>query len=176
MNILAIPIILIPEVRQTITASLTEDSCLIRLPAALLRRPKIACHSLEKVFWRVLMRHFHSELANRTASLNQSYYGFAYQRVSFHRQERRWGSCSSLRNLYLSHRLIGAPSELVDYVIIHELAHLKFMNHSQDFWGTVKQVIPNPTSYRRQLMAYGQQWHRDYTGWLQKQATFNPGT
>jgi predicted metal-dependent hydrolase len=169
MNIFTVPIIIKPEVRQTISGSLVEQTCLVKAPYALLQRPKLALWSLERVFWRTAMRHYHSELSNRTMILNQTHFRFAYQRVSFHRQERRWGSCSSLRNLYLSHRLIGAPSILVDYVIIHELAHLKFMNHSKEFWGTVKQVIPNPANYRRELMVYGQHWHRDYADWLLRQ-------
>lgn len=63
-------------------------------------------------------------------------------RVRLMRARTRWGSCSSRRNLNLNLKLLGAPLAVIDSVIVHELAHLKFMNHSQDFWSLVEKHFP----------------------------------
>lgn len=71
------------------------------------------------------------------------FYGFSYNRVSFRNQKTRWGSCSSEKNLNFNWRLILAPLEILDYVVVHELSHLKEMNHSSDFWTLVEKQIPD---------------------------------
>ena len=58
----------------------------------------------------------------------------------------RWGSCNSRREIRITWRLVKAPAELVDYVICHELAHLRHMNHSAAFWAEVERQCPD---YRR---------------------------
>ena len=74
--------------------------------------------------------------------------------LSFRSQKTRWGSCSASGNLSFNWRLIVAPPEVIDYVIVHELAHLKHHNHSQDFWNLVASVLPD---YRRL-----RKWLRDH--------------
>ncbi len=64
-------------------------------------------------------------------------------RVFIRDQRTRWGSCSSSGSLNLSFRLVMAPERMADYVVVHELAHLKFRNHSRDFWGFVESFIPD---------------------------------
>ncbi len=63
----------------------------------------------------------------------------------------RWGSCSSKRNINFSFRLILTPKEVIDYVIIHELSHLKEMNHSKSFWNEVKKIMPDYKKYEKWL-------------------------
>ena len=63
--------------------------------------------------------------------------------ISFRAQKYRWGSCSSEGNLSLNWKLVAAPLEVLDYVVIHELAHLKHHNHSKRFWGLVEEFSPN---------------------------------
>jgi len=69
------------------------------------------------------------------------HYSFKFNRVSFRNQKTRWGSCSSKKNLNFNWRLIMAPIEIIDYVVAHELSHLKHMNHSAAFWKTVGETI-----------------------------------
>lgn len=64
-------------------------------------------------------------------------------KVSIRDTRSRWGSCSSAGNISLSWRLVMAPPEVMNYVIIHELAHLRYMNHSQAFWRLVAQYCPD---------------------------------
>lgn len=63
----------------------------------------------------------------------------------------RWGSCSSKRNLNFNWRLVMAPMEVLDYVVVHELCHLKEMNHSGAFWELVEAVLPEYKKQRKWL-------------------------
>jgi predicted metal-dependent hydrolase len=65
----------------------------------------------------------------------------------------RWGSCNTSREVRLAWRLIKAPGELVDYVICHELAHLRQMNHSPAFWAEVARQCPDYRRLREELFA-----------------------
>jgi len=64
-------------------------------------------------------------------------------RVVIKNQKTRWGSCSNKGNINLNWRLIMAPLHIIDYVVVHELCHLKVMNHSKDFWNLVESIQPN---------------------------------
>ena len=65
----------------------------------------------------------------------------------------RWGSCNTRREVRLTWRLVKAPLELVDYVICHELAHLRHMNHSRAFWAEVERQCPGHRLLRKRLLA-----------------------
>ena len=65
----------------------------------------------------------------------------------------RWGSCNTRREVRLAWRLMKAPAELVDYVVCHELAHLRHMNHSRAFWAEVERQCPDYRRLRRELFA-----------------------
>lgn len=81
-----------------------------------------------------------------------------YGRVSIKNQRSRWGSCSVRGNLNFNRRLAFAPPDVVDYVVVHELAHLLEMNHSKRFWGHVAAWCPDHKTHRR--------WLRDNGGLL----------
>ncbi len=67
----------------------------------------------------------------------------------------RWGSCTSKKNLNFSFRLILAPKEVIDYVIIHELSHLIHMNHSRRFWTQVAEMMPDYKVHEKWLKENG---------------------
>jgi len=71
------------------------------------------------------------------------FYGFSYNRVAIRNTRRCWGSCTSLRNLNFSYKLLFIPEHLQDYIIVHELCHLKELNHKQAFWDLVAQQLPD---------------------------------
>lgn len=73
----------------------------------------------------------------------------------------RWGSCSSQGNLSFSWRLLMAPEQAVDYVVVHELAHLKEPNHSAPFWALVATVCPDYQRQQEQLKKLGKQLARE---------------
>ncbi|MBE5959426.1 MAG: M48 family metallopeptidase [Lachnospiraceae bacterium] len=74
-----------------------------------------------------------------------------YGRVSIRNQKTRWGSCSSKGNLNFNYRLYFLDTELMDYVIVHELSHRIHMNHSKDFWNVVEKYCPDYRQYRDKL-------------------------
>lgn len=78
-------------------------------------------------------------------------YNFKYNRVSIRDQKTRWGSCSKKGNLNFNYKIIFLPEDLADYIIVHELCHLKEFNHSIRFWSLVAQVFPNHLKLRAQL-------------------------
>lgn len=69
--------------------------------------------------------------------------GVSYGRITMRNQKTRWGSCSSKGNLNFNCLLMLAPSEILDYVVVHELCHRKQMNHSKAFWLEVEKVLPD---------------------------------
>ncbi len=81
--------------------------------------------------------------------------GASYGRVALRFQASRWGSCSTKGNLNFNCLLALCPEEVMDYVIIHELCHLKYMNHSKYFWATVEKYCPDYKARKKWLKENG---------------------
>lgn len=78
-----------------------------------------------------------------------------YNRISIREQKTRWGSCSSAGNLNFNWRLIFAPESVLDYVVVHELAHRREMNHSAAFYAIVENVLPDYKASQKWLRENG---------------------
>lgn len=87
---------------------------------------------------------------NRLDYFNQ-FYNFSINKIIIKNQSTRWGSCSIKKNLNFNYKLIQLPENLRDYIIVHELCHLKEMNHSPRFWALVNQTIPEYKTLRKKL-------------------------
>ena len=78
-----------------------------------------------------------------------------YGTVRLSSARTRWGSCSARGNLNFHWKLILMPPEVLDYVVVHELAHRREMNHSPRFWAIVEKVLPDYKERRRWLKENG---------------------
>ncbi len=81
--------------------------------------------------------------------------GFRFQTLKITGARRRWGSCNTLGNLSFSWRLVMAPLEVIDYVVVHELAHLEHCDHSPRFWNRVRALYPAADHCRAWLKKNG---------------------
>ena len=77
------------------------------------------------------------------------------EKVLLREQKSRWGSCNSKRELRMNWKLIMAPPRVLDYVVVHELCHLKEMNHSARFWAEVEKILPDYKECRQWLKEFG---------------------
>ena len=93
------------------------------------------------------------ELPPRLAEL-AAQHGFKYNKVFIKNNVSNWGSCSSLGNINLNLRLVELPSELKDYVMLHELCHLKYLNHSPEFHALLESVCPGHRALARRMKEY----------------------
>lgn len=84
-----------------------------------------------------------------------SFTGGTYTSITVRDQKSRWGSCSSRGTLSFNYRLMLAPPEILDYVVVHELCHLTHMNHSKDFWHMVESILPDYRTAKRYLKEHG---------------------
>ena len=86
--------------------------------------------------------------------------GLSYNRVTLKGQKTLWGSCSRKRNLNFNWRLMMTPEPIIEYVVVHELAHLKEMNHSPRFWRIVEKHCPAWREQRKWLRDHSQELSR----------------
>lgn len=90
------------------------------------------------------------KIAELLGKVNE-HYGLAYGRVAIRNQRRAWGSCSQAGNLNFNYRILFLPEPLQEYIIAHELCHLKEFNHGPDFWKLVSEFAPDYRKKRKEL-------------------------
>ena len=111
-----------------------------------LRAPEHAGSVLEKALKARALQHFHAAMAEHALR-----FGVPTPPLRLSSARTRWGSCSQRSGIRLNWRLIHFPPQIIDYVIVHELAHLREMNHSPRFWAIVAHYCPDFRAARDQL-------------------------
>lgn len=101
----------------------------------------------------ILRREAKHHLPHRLRHLAEQH-GFEYTSVRFTHASSRWGSCNHKKAISLNIALMNLPFELIDYVLIHELAHTKHLDHSPRFWSEVERADPDFKQHRKQLKTY----------------------
>jgi predicted metal-dependent hydrolase len=97
----------------------------------------------------------HQEFSDRVHAFNRLYYRERIKGIRLKYTHSRWGSCAMSGNLNYSTKIILAPVHIMDHIIIHELAHLKEMNHGQRFWKWVEKADPDYVKHEAWLRKYG---------------------
>jgi predicted metal-dependent hydrolase len=142
------------------TVTLVEDRLFAHLPA----RPAAE----REAALTAALRRWYAEQARAVLAERTTYWaqvlGVRPQRVFIREQKSRWGSCSSRGNLSYNWRAVMAPPAVVDYLVIHELCHLKAPNHSAAFWELVGQADPLYREHRRWLRSHGALLARLFAG------------
>jgi len=82
-------------------------------------------------------------------------YKASFNKINIRNQKTRWGSCSKKGNLNFNYKIALLPQRLTDYIIVHELCHLKEFNHSRKFWKHVEKGIPDYLEIRNELKRSG---------------------
>ncbi len=150
--------------RRTISLSIKDEKLIVRAPYGTLKS-RIDSVVLEHSDW--IMKHINKQkqrnetlgeltedrikalrrAAKETLPIKVEYYsrimGLKYGRITITSAKTRFGSCSSKGNLSFSYLLMLYPDSAIDYVVVHELAHLKEMNHSPRFYKIIEEVLPD---------------------------------
>lgn len=144
---------ILEEERKTNAGKLQEGNILLRLREG--QNPLERQQAIRTLLSRVIGADFLPAITERVHQLNNEHFQQVVGQVRLKYNRSNWGSCSSKKNINLSTRLLLTPPPVIDYVIVHELAHLLEMNHSPAFWRNVEQAMPNYREHERWLKEYG---------------------
>lgn len=98
-------------------------------------------YNKKQLLKKLLTEQANSFILNRLDQLSDKF-NLPYRSAKIISARKKWGSCDNLRNININFRLVMLPVKCIDYVLIHELCHTKFMNHSLKFWNEVEKFAP----------------------------------
>jgi predicted metal-dependent hydrolase len=121
------------------TARLDNEKLVLGIPPDCPTDDSVLGKLVEKIF----RKHFLKVVYMKVLDLNEKHLREPFGKVNLRDNRTRWGSCSSSRNISIATRTLLAPEEVLDYIIIHELCHLREMNHSRAYWALVEKIDPD---------------------------------
>jgi predicted metal-dependent hydrolase len=125
----------------------------ITYPASMAPSAPAVQAAAEKAAIRALRNQAESLLPQRLKTLSEER-DLPYNSVSIKRLKGRWGSCDQHKNIVLNLFLLQLPWDLIDYVLLHELAHTKVLRHGPDFWHLMEQILPDVKQRRKRLRGH----------------------
>ncbi len=137
---------------RTIGVKLIQNTLWIYFPrkTSLEKRPRYIKEAL--IYWyKTQARKLFQDKLDHYAMVM----GVEYKKLRIKEQKTKWGSCSDYGNINLNWKVVMAPEAVIDYLIIHELAHLKFLNHSRDFWYVVANYMVDYKKWKKWLKDHG---------------------
>jgi predicted metal-dependent hydrolase len=140
--------------KKTGASKLIQNEIHILLPKGLSEKKEQA--EISSLLSQAVGRERLPALKERINHLNNRHFQGHVNKISFRHQKARWGSCTSQGNISISTRLLFAPDDVLEYVCVHELAHLIHMNHSKKFWNLVEEVIPDYKTKKKWLRVHGE--------------------
>lgn len=135
---------------DSVTSRITSNQVRILLPVGMRSDNPEAQKAVRTAAVRALKKEASSLLAQRTKLLAQNF-GYTYKSIDIKQLKGRWGSCSDKQEITFNCYLMQLPWNLIDYVILHELAHTKVMAHGPVFWEEMSHTIPNIQSVRKEI-------------------------
>jgi predicted metal-dependent hydrolase len=135
------------------TAKIIGNAIIVSVPGSLEKESQN--HIIGKVLRKRLSEAFHEKISSRLMELNAMFFYRQIKSVKLKNNKSTWGSCSPKGDITLSSRLLLVPNEIIDYVCIHELAHLMERNHSKKFWAVVERAAPDYREKRKWLRKNG---------------------
>jgi len=129
--------------RKTARALASEGKLTVKVPVG---KKRLAGKAII-AFYKKQAREIIPKIVKEKAGLM----GASFSRISIRDQKTRWGSCSSRGTLSFSWRILAAPRSIIEYLVVHELAHLKHRNHSKSFWRAVAEYCPDYKDHERWL-------------------------
>ena len=113
----------------------------------------------EQTIMRKAMKRWYRKEAEKIIEKRVEFYipkvNLIPNKIKIKEQKKRWGSCSYKGNIYFNWRAIMAPSNIIDYIVVHELCHLDYRDHSKKFWQKVESILPDFKDGRKWLKKYG---------------------
>ncbi len=141
------------SLRKTVTAKIVGKKIMIKCPSN--AKEKAKQDAIRGVIIKLINKAYLPVVTHRVNQINDRFFHEPLNSVSLKYNTSNWGSCSSQRNINLSSRLLLTNRDVIDYVIVHELSHLKVMDHSPAFWKIVEQVMPGYQKCEDWLDEYG---------------------
>ncbi len=135
------------------TTRVTESAISVSLPEGLDSQGTEAQRIIIKACERALLQETKDLVIPRLKDLAYEH-GFVMNSASVKRLRSRWGSCDTHKSIVLNSYLAQLPWKLIDYVLIHELAHTKHLNHSPAFWHEVADILPDYKNRRKETKAH----------------------
>jgi predicted metal-dependent hydrolase len=129
------------EDRKSFSVRQMGQSLLIKVPAGLPTRER--GQGIRLTLSRFFSSLYLDQVTARIEELNERFFNEDIQSIRIKYNRSNWGSCSAKRNINISSRLLFAPPKVQDYVFVHELAHLKVLDHSPRFWRLVGNIMPD---------------------------------